>query len=153
MLWVTTAELLTSYINQTHEVNQSDSLNHDFSTILEVLLLPVTKLFKTDLPYATMKDINLYWSNLFSSFVRESSLLSTIEDNQAVEEFCLMINQLVASGEIILTVSVFRLQCRCSSLYGEMIYRVFIAVLEVKLYIPLMNMYCPDYFWIDFLNL
>ena len=106
LLWITTAEYLTSYINRTHEVNQGDSLDHDFSVILELLCFPITKLFKIDLPLAVMKDISTCWSNLFSSFVRESSLLSTVEDNQTVEEFCSKMIRLVENGDIILTVSV-----------------------------------------------
>ena len=120
VLWITTAECLTSYIDQAHEVNQGDNLNPDFSVILDVLLLPVIRLYNTDLPSAVVKEIDLCWSNLLSSFVRESSLLPTVEENQALEELCKKMNQLIVSGEIVLDVSF---------LYLDKYEKLFISVL------------------------
>lgn len=104
-LWISTAGFLTNHINQTHEVNQGDSIDHDFSATLEVLLFPIMALFSVDLPVALMNDITTLWSNLFESFVRESSLLSAIKDNQAIEDLCSTIHFLIKSEEINIKVS------------------------------------------------
>ena len=93
------------YINQNHDVNQGNALEHDFSAILEMLAFPIKNLLDSDLPMSVMKEIDASWTKLFSAFVRESALIPTIDDNQAIEEFCSRLNMMLKHGEIHLKVS------------------------------------------------
>lgn len=93
------------YITQNHDVNQGNALEHDFSAILEMLTFPIKNLFDSDLPMAVMKEIDASWTKLFFAFVRESALIPTIDDNQAIEEFCSRLNTMLKHGEIHLKVS------------------------------------------------
>ena len=104
-LWITTARSLTHYISQTHDVNQGSSLQHEFGAIIEMLLFPITEFFSVSLPADVMKNVSDCWANLFTSFVRETSLLPTIEDNQAIENLCAKLNLLIANDVISIKVS------------------------------------------------
>ncbi|XP_077176202.1 telomere-associated protein RIF1 isoform X3 [Paroedura picta] len=88
-IWSIVVNPLTEWINQTNEVNQGDALEHNFSAIYSVLLLPVSHIFPaSDFPQPTMKSLLRSWSELYKAFARCASLVATAEDNLCCEELC-----------------------------------------------------------------
>ncbi|XP_054827418.1 telomere-associated protein RIF1 [Eublepharis macularius] len=88
-IWNIIANPLTEWINQTNEVNQGDALEHNFSAIYSVLLLPVNHIFPAcEFPQPTMKMLLRSWSELYKAFARCASLVATAEDNLCCEELC-----------------------------------------------------------------
>ncbi|KAL8183303.1 UNVERIFIED_CONTAM: hypothetical protein K2H54_035344 [Gekko kuhli] len=88
-IWSIVVNPLTEWINQTNEVNQGDALEHNFSAIYSVLLLPVNHIFPAcEFPQPTMKSLLRSWSELYKAFARCASLVATAEDNLCCEELC-----------------------------------------------------------------
>ncbi|XP_060112842.1 telomere-associated protein RIF1 [Heteronotia binoei] len=88
-IWSIVVNPLTEWINQTNEVNQGDALEHNFSAIYNVLLLPVSHIFPAcEFPQPTMKSLLRSWSELYKTFARCASLVATAEDNLCCEELC-----------------------------------------------------------------
>ncbi|XP_048340327.1 telomere-associated protein RIF1 isoform X2 [Sphaerodactylus townsendi] len=88
-IWSIVVNPLTEWINQTNEVNQGDALEHNFSAIYSVLLLPVNHIFPScEFPQPTMKSLLRSWSELYKAFARCASLVATAEDNLCCEELC-----------------------------------------------------------------
>nr|XP_056717628.1 telomere-associated protein RIF1 [Euleptes europaea] len=88
-IWSIVVNPLIEWINQTNEVNQGDALEHNFSAIYSVLLLPVSHIFPAcEFPQPTMKSLLRSWSELYKAFARCASLVATAEDNLCCEELC-----------------------------------------------------------------
>ncbi|XP_015265714.1 PREDICTED: telomere-associated protein RIF1 [Gekko japonicus] len=88
-IWSIVVNPLTEWINQTNEVNQGDALEHNFSAIYSMLLLPVSHIFPAcEFPQPTMKSLLRSWSELYKAFARCASLVATAEDNLCCEELC-----------------------------------------------------------------
>ncbi|XP_071476292.1 uncharacterized protein [Diadema antillarum] len=87
-MWSILAEPLLQYIVQTNEVNQGDSLEHDFSAVVVCLLFPVQRLLPHNLPQPTVKTLLKLWSELYEAFARSASLVTVAEGNQCCEDVC-----------------------------------------------------------------
>ncbi|XP_072179822.1 uncharacterized protein [Diadema setosum] len=87
-MWSVLAEPLLQYIVQTNEVNQGDSLEHDFSAIVVCLLFPIQRLLPHHLPQPTVKTLLKLWSELYEAFARSASLVTVAEGNQCCEDVC-----------------------------------------------------------------
>ncbi|XP_051998005.1 telomere-associated protein RIF1-like [Xyrauchen texanus] len=92
-MWSMVVTPLTDTITQTNEVNQGDSLEHNFSAIHSALMFPVIHLMPSSaLPQITQKTMISTWSKLYKAFARCSALVATAEENVCCEELCAKIS-------------------------------------------------------------
>ncbi|XP_041857632.1 telomere-associated protein RIF1 isoform X2 [Melanotaenia boesemani] len=88
-MWSLIVGPLTDTITQSNEVNQGDSLEHNFSAVHSALMFPVTHLLRgSSLPQASQKAMLSSWSKLYKVFARCSALVVTAEENVCCEELC-----------------------------------------------------------------
>ncbi|XP_033103154.1 telomere-associated protein RIF1-like [Anneissia japonica] len=85
-LWSTVVNPLLVEIEKTNEVNQGDSLEHDFSTMYAALAFPVIHILPKTIPLANQKSLLKTWTELYQAFARCSALVATSEANHACEE-------------------------------------------------------------------
>ncbi|XP_063964889.1 telomere-associated protein RIF1-like isoform X1 [Lytechinus pictus] len=85
-MWSVLAGPLLQHIVQTNEVNQGDSLEHDFSAVIACLLFPIQRLITADLSQATVKTLLKLWSELYEAFARSASKVTIAEANQCCED-------------------------------------------------------------------
>ncbi len=74
-----------------------------------MLVFPIMHLYKADLPMAMSADVDASWEKLFLLFVRQSTLLATVDDNQAIEEICAKIDQEYKNFNLDLKVSICKI--------------------------------------------
>ncbi|XP_051564619.1 telomere-associated protein RIF1-like isoform X2 [Myxocyprinus asiaticus] len=92
-MWSMVVTPLTDTITQTNEVNQGDSLEHNFSAIHSALMFPIIHLMPSSaLPQTTQKTMINMWSKLYKAFARCSALVATAEENVCCEELCAKIS-------------------------------------------------------------
>lgn len=90
-LWVKIGAGLKDHIEKTHEVNQGDSIDHDFTTLYYFLLFPVhLKTFR--------KDYIDTWDHVYDEFFRGSSFVRTCKPNEICSHISSRILKLVDSN-------------------------------------------------------
>ncbi|XP_071943799.1 uncharacterized protein [Antedon mediterranea] len=94
-LWSIVVNPLLNEIEKTNEVNQGDSLEHDFSTMYAALTLPIKHILPNTIPHASQKSLLKTWSELYNAFSRCSALVATAEANHACEELAAKIIKLI----------------------------------------------------------
>ncbi|XP_040213933.1 telomere-associated protein RIF1 isoform X4 [Rana temporaria] len=88
-IWSILINPLTEKVNQTNEVNQGDALEHNFSALLSALMLPINHVFPvSSFPQPTVKTLMRTWSELYKTFARCASLVTTTDENGCCEELC-----------------------------------------------------------------
>ncbi|XP_018409096.1 PREDICTED: telomere-associated protein RIF1 [Nanorana parkeri] len=88
-MWSILIHPLTAKVNQTNEVNQGDALEHNFSAMHSALMLPISHIFPvSSFPQPTLKTLMRTWSELYKTFARCSSLVTTTDENVCSEELC-----------------------------------------------------------------
>ncbi|XP_022090786.1 telomere-associated protein RIF1-like isoform X2 [Acanthaster planci] len=88
-IWSSIVYPLLGHIIETNEVNQGDSLDHDFSTMYSSLMLPVQHLFQSSsLPQMTVKTLLKTWAELYQAFARCAAVVTTADSNLGCEELC-----------------------------------------------------------------
>ncbi|XP_073490290.1 telomere-associated protein RIF1 isoform X1 [Aquarana catesbeiana] len=88
-IWSILINPLTEKVNQTNEVNQGDALEHNFSALLSALMLPINHIFPvSSFPQPTVKTLMRTWSELYKTFARCASLVTTTDENGCCEELC-----------------------------------------------------------------
>ncbi|XP_064648530.1 telomere-associated protein RIF1-like [Lineus longissimus] len=85
-LWSIVSRPLTEHIIKTNEVNQGDSLEHNFSCMYSALMLPITQILPTELPQPTVKTLLKTWIELYKTFARLSALVTNADANICCEE-------------------------------------------------------------------
>ncbi|XP_032822453.2 telomere-associated protein RIF1 isoform X1 [Petromyzon marinus] len=88
-IWELVVHPLTARIQQTKEVNQGDTLEHNFTALYKALLLPIQFIF----PAASLRPASLTavlhsWKQLYQAFSCCASLVCTAEANVWCEELC-----------------------------------------------------------------
>ncbi|KAM5152435.1 telomere-associated protein RIF1 isoform 2-T2 [Mantella aurantiaca] len=88
-MWSILINPLTEKVNQTNEVNQGDALEHNFSAMHSALMLPISHIFPVStIPQPTVKTLMRTWSELYKTFARCASLVTTTDENVCCEELC-----------------------------------------------------------------
>ncbi|ELT97270.1 hypothetical protein CAPTEDRAFT_113923, partial [Capitella teleta] len=85
-LWNCIAVRLLSHIRETSEVNQGNTLEHNFSCLLKVLAFPSVYLFPNDLPQTLAKNLLKTWSDLYCTFSRLAAMVPNVDANISCEE-------------------------------------------------------------------
>ncbi|XP_038045244.1 telomere-associated protein RIF1-like [Patiria miniata] len=88
-IWSSIVYPLLGHIIETNEVNQGDSLDHDFSTMYASLMLPIQHLLQSDsVPQMTVKTLLKTWAELYQAFARCAAVVTTADSNLGCEELC-----------------------------------------------------------------
>ncbi|XP_078739378.1 telomere-associated protein RIF1 isoform X1 [Lampetra fluviatilis] len=88
-IWELVVHPLTARIQQTKEVNQGDTLEHNFTALYKALLLPIQFIFpEASLRPASLKAVLHSWKQLYQAFSCCASLVCTAEANVWCEELC-----------------------------------------------------------------
>nr|XP_006822116.1 PREDICTED: telomere-associated protein RIF1-like [Saccoglossus kowalevskii] len=94
-IWSIVVNPMLQHVVVTNEVNQGDSLDHDFSAMYIALVLPVKKLFISNVTQGTMKTLLKTWSDIYNTFARCCALVATADANVCCQDLCTKILQLV----------------------------------------------------------
>ncbi|XP_077978726.1 uncharacterized protein LOC144434145 [Glandiceps talaboti] len=90
-IWSIVVNVLLQHVIQSNEVNQGDSLDHDFSAMYLALTLPVHRIFTYNISQGTLKSLLKTWSELYHTFARCAALVATAEANLCCEDLCVRI--------------------------------------------------------------
>ncbi|KAG1686950.1 Telomere-associated protein RIF1 [Nymphon striatum] len=95
-LWVILVEILCGQINKSQEVNQGDSMSHDFTCIYHTLLFPAKFLFTKMFESSSSKLMHSTWNKLYKTFTYCASLVVNLSDNIWCEELCAKLLSLIS---------------------------------------------------------
>ncbi|XP_052095657.1 telomere-associated protein RIF1-like isoform X2 [Mytilus californianus] len=87
-LWSRLANCLHDQITKTNEINQGDSLEHNFNCMYNMLTFPVKYKMTHAVEAPTYKTMVKTWTELYSTLSRLSALVTTAESNVCCEELC-----------------------------------------------------------------
>ncbi|VDI45504.1 telomere-associated protein RIF1 [Mytilus galloprovincialis] len=87
-LWSKLAHCLHDQITKTNEINQGDSLEHNFDCMYNMLTFPVKYKMTYAVEAPTYKTMVKTWTELYSTLSRLSALVTTAESNVCCEELC-----------------------------------------------------------------
>ncbi|XP_071158461.1 telomere-associated protein RIF1-like [Mytilus edulis] len=87
-LWSRLAHCLHDQITKTNEINQGDSLEHNFDCMYNMLTFPVKYKMTHAVEAPTYKTMVKTWTELYSTLSRLSALVTTAESNVCCEELC-----------------------------------------------------------------
>ena len=84
------------YLNsfQTNEINQGDSLEHNFSCVYQALLFPLNHKLPTSVPQPTVKTLTRTWTELYKTVNRLAAMVTNAEANIVCEDVCQRILEL-----------------------------------------------------------
>ncbi|XP_060601192.1 telomere-associated protein RIF1-like isoform X2 [Ruditapes philippinarum] len=86
-LWSALEHLVLQHISKTNEINQGDSLEHDFGCSVQTLIFPVIQDLH-ELPQTLVKSMIKSWSELYKTVNRLAAMVANAEANIVCEEVC-----------------------------------------------------------------
>ncbi|XP_052797305.1 telomere-associated protein RIF1-like isoform X2 [Mya arenaria] len=86
-LWSAVVSPLLEHISKTSEVNQGDSVEHNFSCCVTALTFPVAQSLHNS-PQSAVKSLLKTWTDLYSTVSRLASLVTSARANTVCEEIC-----------------------------------------------------------------
>lgn len=85
-LWTEVSDLMLQYMSDKGDMNEGDSLGHDFTCCYEILLFPYLHIFSKDLPEKPKKEISKKCDHLYAQFLSSVALVENVGVNTCVEE-------------------------------------------------------------------
>ena len=82
------------YFFQTNEINQGDSLEHNFNCVYQALLFPLKQKLSVSVPQPTNKTLIKTWTELYKTVNRLAAMVTNAEANIVCEDVCHKIMEL-----------------------------------------------------------